>query len=85
MQAMKTQLQNAASGFGRARRMARNVAISGVVTMAASPAFAALDISEVTSAMTGAKTDAWSIVNLAIPVIVILAVAGIIYTLIRKV
>ncbi len=85
MKQMKTQLQNGASAFGRARTFARNACIGAAVSVVTIPAFAALDTTAIEAAMTSAETDAWSITNLAIPVIVILAVAGIIYSLIRKV
>lgn len=85
MNQLKTQLQNGATAFGRARRHARNACIGAAVSLATVPAFAALDTTAVETAMTAAQNDAWSIANLAIPVIVVLAVAGIIYSLIRKV
>lgn len=71
--------------FAAAGRTTRTACIAATGAVVASPAFAALDTTAVEAAMGAAKDDAWSIANLAIPVIVVLAVAGIIYALIRKV
>lgn len=84
MQHLKTQLQNGASAFGRVRSFTRNACIGAAVSVATVPAFAAIDVSAIQGELTDAGDSAGSVGTWIAVALVVLAGAGIVFSMLRK-
>lgn len=88
MQQLKTQLQNGASSFGRARRYTRNAAIgAGVAVASAGQAMAAaipIDISGIEAQITAGGTSAGQVAGYVALALAVLACAGVVFGMLRK-
>ncbi|MDH1558251.1 major capsid protein [Ectopseudomonas chengduensis] len=85
MKQLKTQLQNGATAFGRARRFARNACIGAVVSVATVPAFAAVvDTAAIQAQIAEGQTDASTIAGYIALALAVLACVGVVFSMLRK-
>lgn len=85
MKHLKTQLQNGASAFGRARTYARNACIGAVVSVATVPAFAAVvDTAAIQTQIAEGQTDASTIAGYIALALAVLACVGVVFSMLRK-
>lgn len=88
MQQLKTQLQNGASSFGRARRYARNAVLAGSVSLVAAGQAMAdavpIDIAGIEGQITAGATSAGTVAGWVGLALAVLACAGVVFGMLRK-